>query len=92
MYFVAFFLQAKKHCVIPFKWVQGLNYEYIVNNGVNRNIKFRAFWTDDKNAFDENGVPRINYVPNLNANGKVFPAAGWYLCQIRKIKRIVWHF
>lgn len=89
MYFVVFFLQTKRHYVIPYKWVQGIDYERIINNGLNKNLKFHAFWTDNKNAFDEHGVPRRNYTPDLNARGKVFPAAGWYLCQIRKFKGII---
>lgn len=89
MYFVAFFLQVKKHFVVPYKWIRGLDYERLMNYGLNRNIKFHAFWTDDENAFDEHGVPRINYMPDLNACGTVFPAAGWYSCQIKKFKGIV---
>lgn len=79
MYFVVFFLQKKEHCVIPYNWVRGINYEVIINNGVNRNIKFLAFWTDDVNAFDTDGLPRNNYVPNARG-----PNSGWHLCHIRR--------
>lgn len=86
MYFIAYFLQPKKHHVIPYKWVSGINYESIINNGINRNIKFRAFYTNNQDAFDEHGIPRPNYDPDANARGQIFPNDGWYFCQIRKFK------
>lgn len=86
MYFVVFLLQTKKHYVVPYRWIQGINYENIFNYGLNRNLKFHTFWTEDKNAFDEHDVPKKDYTPDLNAHGQVFPAAGWYLCHIRKFK------
>lgn len=89
MYFVVFFLQAKKHYVIPYKWVRDIDYERIIIYGVNKNIKFHAFGTNDENAFDDHGVPRSNYIPNPNAHGQVFPDDGWYLCHIRRFKGII---
>lgn len=78
-------MQVKKHFVIPYKWIRGLDYERVMNYGLNRNIKFHAFWTDNENAFDENGLPRQSYMPDLNASGTLFPATG----QIKKFKGIV---
>lgn len=89
MYFVVFIPQIKKHRVVPYKWVRGIDYERIINNGLNKNIKFHTFWTNDGNAFDEHGIPRNEYIPNPNATGTVFPNPGWYLCQIRKFKGII---
>lgn len=99
MYFIVFFLQIKQHRVIPYKWILDINYESIINDGLNRNKQFYAFWTNDENAFDEHGVPKICYVPNWNArldarglaSGLVFPNEGWYLCQIRKFKGISYY-
>lgn len=65
-----------------------MNYEVLINNGINRNIKFHAFYTNDQNAFDEHGLPRIDFAPDPNANGGVFPNTGWYLCEVRKFKGI----
>lgn len=86
MYFVVFFLEVKQHRVCPFKWVRGLNYEHIVNNGLDRNRKFQAFWTNNDNAFDEHGVPKRNYIPDPTAFSLAFPNTGWYECKIRKFK------
>lgn len=103
MYFIVFFLQIKQHRIIPYKWIRDINYESIINDGLNRNKQFYAFWTNDENAFDEHGVPKICYVPNWNArldalglasglaSGLVFPNEGWYLCQIRKFKGISYY-
>lgn len=85
MFFVAFFLQAKVHRVIP-HWIRGINYEDMINNGINRNLKFLAFYSDNQNVFDEHGVPLRSHVPDPNAQGVVFPNDGWYLCQVRKFK------
>lgn len=86
MYFIAFFLQAKVHRVIPLKWVRGIDYENTFNHGLNRNKKYNAFYTNNPNAFDEHGIPNVNHVPDPNAHGRAFPNEGWYSCQIRKFK------
>lgn len=72
MYFIAFFLGPKTHCVVPYKWVRGIVYEDIVNNGINRNKKFRVFYTNDGNAFDDHGVPKGSYEPNQAEAMKIF--------------------
>lgn len=88
MYFIVFFCDPKVHRVIPYKWIRGINYENLINNGMNRNKMFRAFYTQDQNAFEANGVPKMSYIPNPNAQGEIFPNAGWYSCKIRKFKGI----
>lgn len=71
-----------------YKWVQGINYESIINDGLNKNKKFHASYTNDRNAFDELGIPRANYMPDPNAHGHSFPNDGWYMCKLRKFKGI----
>lgn len=63
MYFIAFFLQEKTHRAVPYKWIRGIELERLINYGLNRNKKFNVFWTENVNAFDENGVPKSSYVP-----------------------------
>lgn len=89
MYFVVFFLEIKWHYVVPFKWVKGINYEGMINYGLNRNKLFHAFYTNDANAFDQHGVPRKDYIPDPNAHGQSFPNAGWYTCKLRKFNGIL---
>lgn len=84
MYFIAFILQIKQNRVVPYNWTRGIDYETTMNDGLNKNVRFRTFWTDDANAFDENGVPKKNYAPVPNAIGTVFPAEGWYWCHLKK--------
>lgn len=91
MYFIVYILQTKEHHVVPYKWTRGINYESTMNDGLNRNLKFRTFWTRERSAFDANGVPRINYTPEPNApqfpdEGKQFPDEGWYQCKAVKFK------
>lgn len=86
MYFIVYILPIKELRVVPYRWTRGLNYEYAINNGVNRNVKISTFWTSDPVAFDLNGVPRIRYLPNFTASGQQFPAEGWYPCNIVKFK------
>lgn len=88
MYFTAFFLESREHRVIPYKWVRGINYENTINNGLYKNKQFRAFYTNDPNAFNSNEAPQTFYVPDPNASGTVFPNPGWYLCKLRKFKGI----
>lgn len=88
MYFVAFFRCIKEHRVVPYTWVKGTNYEGMINDGLNRNKQFKAFYTNDPNAFDQHGVPRIDYPPDPNAPDAIFPNGGWYICQLRRFKGI----
>lgn len=60
--------------------------ERFINNGLNSNVKFRAFWTNKLEAFDRE-TPKIDYKPIENASSNsIFPAEGWYECRIKRFK------
>lgn len=91
MYFVVFLLEALQNVVVPYTWVDGVNsrIEHFINYGVNSNLKTRVFWSDKPAAFDANGAPRSDYVPNIHdrTNEPIqFPNEGWYLGYLLKFK------
>lgn len=89
MYFIVYIVSIKRNVVVPYHWLREvrLHTEKFMNNGVNRNQQFRVFYTDDANAFDVNGLPRLSYGSNVRASYRsVFPEEGWYRCRIVKFK------
>lgn len=93
MYFIVFLIAPKKNVVIPYTWIFGVNQhiEKFMNNGVNSNQEFLAFYTNNNAAFDDNGIPRDDYQANFQASfSEVLPTKpstdGLYRCYIRKFK------
>lgn len=89
MFFIVFFLEAVMHKVVPHTWIHGLSeqLEKFINFGLNKNQKFMAFYTDSADAFDDNGVPRPDFVPDFNLSHRNnFPAEGLYLCKLVKFR------
>lgn len=85
MYFIVYICQTSRYVVVPYTWIQLNNFmEWMVNNGINSNITFEVFYTENPDAF-ENEVPRINFAPNVHASSESqFPNEGWYTCFIRR--------
>lgn len=68
MYFIVYILQIARYVVVPYSWIK-LNafMERLINTGINSNIIFEVFYTQDRDAF-VNGIPRIDYAPNIQAS------------------------
>lgn len=81
MYFVVFIVEISRNVIVPYSWVKvNTMMQWIVNNGINRNILLDVFYTQNVVAF-ANGVPRIDYAPNEHAGwNNQFPNEGWYHC------------
>lgn len=85
MFFIVYFIVPRIHKVVPHKWIIGISkhLEKFLNHGLNRNQKFAALWTDDPAAFDENDMPKVDYLPtNLTVTEDVFPNEGFYECHL----------
>lgn len=69
MYFIAFFKDLKKNLIVPKQWIKDikLHKEKFYNNSLNRSQTFTCFYTDNPNAFDDDGLPIGNFVPNFDA-------------------------
>lgn len=89
MYFVVFLLDIKKNITVPHTWIRNINchLESFINNGLNCNRNFYTFWTDDDEAFDNNGLPREEYPVNNEASERsIYPNEGWYQCRMKKFR------
>lgn len=93
MFFVVFFLAAQVHRVVPRTWIYDISkhVEKFINNGLNRNQKFSVFYTDSNDAFDENDIPKLNFVPDFTANDRnarqnIFPNHGVYECNLQSFR------
>lgn len=89
MFFIVYILQKSQHVVVPYSWLKYDAFmECIVNNGINSNITFEVFYTQNADAFVNGvplGVPRTEFEPNVHASSESqFPNEGWYRCFIRR--------
>lgn len=68
MYFVVYLKKLNKNAILPISWIKDVenHFEKFVNNSINSSQKFQCYYTTDRNAFDENGVPRIDLEPNFD--------------------------
>lgn len=95
MFFVVFILSAKKNVIVPHSWIHNIDliFESLVNNGMNRNQKFKSFWSNEQEAMNADGIPLASYMPirfESNAMRRrvfPFPEEGWYDSKIRRFKR-----
>lgn len=87
MYFIVYVIQSNRYLVVPISWISSVDtlIEYFINYSVNSNKQFSFFWTDNPLAFNNDGLPRTDYLPNVHAgSNSVFPSEGWYRCQIKR--------
>lgn len=68
MYYIAFFDGLKKNLIVPKQWLKDikLHKEKFYNNSLNRSQKFVCFYTNNSDAFDDEGVPNGNFAPNFD--------------------------
>lgn len=86
MYFVVFFPNIRKNCIVPSSWINeiNINWQKFVNNGLNSNQMFSVFYSANAEALDKNGAPNPNFVPTFSNEIKEFPEEGCYFGKILK--------
>lgn len=69
MYYVAFFIDLKRNLIVPKQWIQNikLHKEKFYNNGVNSGQIFTCFYTNQQEAFEQDGLPCGKFHPNFSA-------------------------
>lgn len=91
MYYVVYLLQPEQNVVIPINWVQDIDkqWEKFVNYGLNSTQKYMCYWSNEKEAVDENGMPNSAFKANFHTGQSVnqFPEPGCYIGRILKFKR-----
>lgn len=93
-YFVVNFELFKQNKIVPCKWIEKIDehIEKFLNYGMNSSQRFRCYYTDNQNAFDENGCPKGDWEPDFdletiqNSNGDG-PSNGCYVIKLIKFKR-----
>lgn len=67
MYYVAFFTELNKNLIVPKQWIKDIKMhkEKFYNNSLNRSQKFTCFYTNNAAAFDDDGIPNGDFVPNF---------------------------
>lgn len=69
MYYIAYFLELKKNIIVPKQWIKDikLHKEKFYNNSLNRTQTFTCYYTNDRNAFDDDDFPKGNFPANFQA-------------------------
>lgn len=85
MLVVVYLVDAKKHVIIPQRWIMGLTQENLNNYGKSSYRFRRVFWS--KNRIDRDWVPDDSIVPNFQKPlSKVFPPHNNDACYIAHVK------
>lgn len=68
MYFVAFFIDLKTSLIVPKQWIKDIksHKEKFYNHSLNKSQKFTCFYTNNHDAFDNDGLPNGNFPPNFH--------------------------
>lgn len=84
-------MKPKIRVIIPTKWIKSIDqhWEKFVNNSINRNQIFLAYYSKEGDATDVNGIPNINFAPDFSCDNEVdFPQTGCYLAKLLFYKGI----
>lgn len=95
MYYVAFFIDLKKNKIVPKQWIRNIKHhkEKFYNNGLNCTQIFTTFYTTNDNAFDEHGLPNVDYPPNFEANASTnLDGDGLFRINLKVYKGISYFF
>lgn len=88
-FLVAFLIEIRKNVIVPISWVHNLSaqHEKFMNYGLNCNQKFLCFYTDNLEAFNDDGSPRHDYVPDFDLEMKnSIDGDGCYIAKLRIFK------
>lgn len=69
MYYIVYLKDWKKNVIVPKQWIKDvkLHKEKFYNNSVNSSQIFTCFYTNNPNAFDQDGFPQDTYAPDFQA-------------------------
>lgn len=73
------------HVIVPITWIEDIDshWEKFVNESINRNQRFKVFYSQEADATDDFGWPDLSYVPNFTvAIDPQFPATGCYKAKL----------
>lgn len=67
MFWIVYFESLKKNAIVPKQWIKDikLHKEKFYNNGLNSNQTFICFYTNHRDAFDDDGLPKGSFAPNF---------------------------
>lgn len=61
-------INLKESLILPTSWIQDIDdhLEKFINRSLNTAQRFLCFYTNDENAFEENGEPKFDYPANFS--------------------------
>lgn len=95
MYFVAFFIDLKRNVIVPKQWIHNIksHKEKFYNHSVNSGQVFTCFYTNQRKAFAEDGLPIGTFQPNFAARfSNALNGDGLFRVKLKAFKGIYLEF
>lgn len=89
MYYVVFLVDLKKSVIVPKQWIKDIksHKEKFYNRSLNSAQIFACFYTNEKEAFDKDGLPSGKFSPNFAARAsKTLNGEGLFRVQLKTFK------
>lgn len=93
MYFIAYIVNLNTSIILPKSWIRGIDdhFEKFINRSLNTAQSFLVFYTNDKNAFEDDGAPKIEYPANFNLQLRNdFDGPGCFMAKLKHFKGKFW--
>lgn len=85
MFFICFLKTPKRHVVVPITWIENIDmhWEKFINESINRNQKFKVFYSQEPNAVDDFNRPDPSFEPNYQLQmDPEFPETACYTANL----------
>lgn len=91
MYWVVYFIDLKKNIIVPKQWIENIksHKEKFYNKSLNSAQIFTCYYTNQNEAFEEDGLPNGKFNPNFAARAsKTLDGEGLYRVKLKAYKGI----
>lgn len=89
MYFVVYLVKLNTTVILPSNWIQNIDdhIEKFINRSLNTAQSFLCFYTNDKNAFEDNGTPKSNYPTDFSLQSRNdLDGPGCFIAKLKHFK------
>ncbi|XP_055308955.1 uncharacterized protein LOC129572867 [Sitodiplosis mosellana] len=89
MYFVVYIVDLNTTLILPSTWVRDIDdhIEKFINLSLNTAQSFLCFYTNDEEAFEENGAPKMDYPANFDLQSRTdFDGPGCFIAKLKHFK------
>lgn len=88
MYYVVFLPKFHRNLIVPNHWIRDdlKHHEKHMNYGLNSSQRYWCFFTNNPDAFDVYGIPKMDFEPDQNALQNNEDGDGWFACKLKTFR------